>query len=146
MVDGPDDAGMAAVSSSASAWVRSREPSLTAMISNVSAMAGQAVERLLDEALDVRLLVVGREEEGEARRRASRGPVGRHWRGLTTADDPGEHARVEAVELLEDVALGDAGDLRWLDADHVDGPRRQVASITSVDVSQVRGRGGSGRR
>ncbi len=43
------------------------EPSSTAMISNVSARVGQGLERLVHQALEVGLLVVRREEVGQAR-------------------------------------------------------------------------------
>ena len=97
------------------AAVPSREPSSTAMISNVSARAGSAASASVDEALDVGLLVVGREEVGQAGdaargagRRSGRvdrrdaGPVASVTARLRAPDRPGSgRSRVAAVDRLE---------------------------------------------
>ena len=70
VVDGPDDAGMARPSARRR-WPgsRSREPSLTMMISNVSAIVGRAASASSTRPAEVGLLVVGREEVRQPRRR-----------------------------------------------------------------------------
>ena len=84
--------------------MRSLEPSLTAMISNVSAIDGSVSSASVDEPLEVRLLVVGREEVRQARHPRRRGPrrgvaAGAVMAGLLAARDAVEVAR--AADGLE---------------------------------------------
>ena len=119
VVDGPDDVRDGALGELRPRWSRvaSREPSSTAMISNVSARRRQGPERLLHEALEVGLLVVGREEVRQARdarsragppagvvRRASGAGVLGHEPVSRSAQDAGQRARVSSVDELQLVA------------------------------------------
>ena len=97
MVDGAHDVRMLGGEAVGDAPAcASREPSLTAMISNVVGERGQRRQGLLDEALEVGLLVVGGEEVRQAgdpwRQRVGRLRQARSWLALRAARHP-EQAR-----------------------------------------------------
>ena len=109
--------------------VRSRDPSFTAMISKVSAIAAGCERAWTSPSILLLVCVAGKKNDSWGTRALGR--TTRSSDRRPAADDPVSMPRVEPVDELEDVRSRHPGYLRRFETDNIARAGRAFASITS---------------